>query len=144
MFALQGSSSERYVASRLIPMRRDSPEEQEAQMPLLALLTEEQRGALAAKQSPTEEPSLLQWTRSVGVEPPPPPDNVTEALEGRPRPPARCLISVPTGGDVAWSRRNGLGESQLDRACRVETCAEPGREAQADSQQRAGSGEVDV
>lgn len=51
-------------------------------MPVLALLTEEQFAAVLAKQLPTEEPSLLQWTRSVGVEPSLPPDNITEALEG--------------------------------------------------------------
>ena len=63
-------------------MHCDSPEEQEAQMPVLALLTEEQFAAVLAKQLPTEEPSLLQWTRSVGVEPSLPPDNITEALGG--------------------------------------------------------------
>ena len=79
---MQGSSNARFVASRLIPMHRDSPEEQEAQLPVLAFLTPEQLLALIGKQLPTEEPSLLQWTRSLGVEPPLPPDNVTEALEG--------------------------------------------------------------
>ena len=79
---LQGSSNARYVASRLIPAHRDSTEEQEAQVPVLGVLTEEQLAAMLSRQLPTEETSLLQWCRSVGVEPPPPPDNVTDALEG--------------------------------------------------------------
>ena len=56
-------------------------------MPVLAFLTPEQLLALIGKQLPTEEHSLLQWTRSLGVEPPLPPDNVTEALEGAMQPP---------------------------------------------------------
>lgn len=70
------------MASRLIPAHRDSTEEQEAQVPVLGVLTEEQLAAMLSRQLPTEEASLLQWCRSVGVEPPPPPDNVTDALEG--------------------------------------------------------------
>jgi hypothetical protein len=66
-----------------MPAHRDTLEEQEAQVPLLGALTEEQLAAMLARQLPTEEASLLQWCRSVGVEPPPPPDNVTEALEGQ-------------------------------------------------------------
>lgn len=79
---MQGSSNARYVATRLIPAHRDSLEEQEAQVPVLGMLTEEQLAAMLRSQLPTEEASLLQWCRSVGVEPPPPPDNVTDALEG--------------------------------------------------------------
>lgn len=79
---MQGSSNARYVASRLIPAHRDSTEEQEAQVPVLGMLTEEQLANMLSRQLPTEEASLLQWCRSVGVEPPPPPDNVTDALEG--------------------------------------------------------------
>ena len=87
--ALQGSSNARYVASRLIPAHCDSTEEQEAQVPVLGALTEEQLAAMLSRQLLTEEASLLQWCRSVGVEPPPPPDNITDALEGK----MSCRIS---------------------------------------------------
>lgn len=73
-------------------MHADSPEEQETQVPFLALLNEEQLAGLIAKQPPTDEASLLQWTRAVGVVPSLPQDNVTEALEGGLRNEMRCLF----------------------------------------------------
>lgn len=85
----QGASEAEEAAAALIPLRRDTPEEQEAQLAVLAFLTEEQLAGLLTRQPPTQELSLLQWTRAAGVEPPPPPDNVTEALEGAPIPDLR-------------------------------------------------------
>lgn len=83
-------------------MHCDSPEEQETQVPFLALLNEEQLAGLLAKQPPTDEASLLQWTRAVGVVPSLPQDNVTEALEGALRNERkacllRCLSEGATG-----------------------------------------------
>jgi len=91
----QGSSNARYVAARLMPAHHDSLEEQEAQVPLLGALTEEQLAAMLAAQPQTEEASLLQWARSQGVEPPPPPDNVTEALAG-------CVFFAPLARVSFW------------------------------------------
>ena len=87
------------MAARLIPLHKDSPEDQEAQLPVLALLSEEQLGQLISRLPPTDELSLLQWARSVGVEPPAPPDNVTAALEG-----------------MSLARINSMGVAGLRRA----------------------------
>lgn len=96
---LQGSSNARYVASRLIPAHRDGTEEQEAQVPVLGALTEEQLAAMLSRQLPTEEASLLQWCRLVGVEPPPPPDNITDALEGKSVSQSHRILTLSSGGD---------------------------------------------
>ena len=79
---LQGSEEAMAVVRRLIPLQHDTLTEQEEQLPVIAFLTEEQLGATLARQEPTEELSLMQWTRSVGVQPPPPPDNLAEILQG--------------------------------------------------------------
>ena len=87
---LQGTAEARAVVARLIPIQHDSLEEQEEQLPALAFLTQEQLSATLARQESTEELSLMQWTRSVGVQPPPPPDNFTEILQGQ----VHCTIAI--------------------------------------------------
>lgn len=79
---VQGSPEAKQVVQRLIPLQNDTLEEQQEQLPVLAFLTEDQLNSTLARQEHTEELSLVQWTRSVGVQPPPPPDNHAEIVQG--------------------------------------------------------------
>ena len=81
------------------------------QVPLLGALTEEQLAAMLAAQPQTEEASLLQWARSQGVEPPPPPNNVTEALAG-----AELLWVLV--GNLVWGREASNRTHRGVAACR--------------------------
>ena len=77
---LQGDGDAGLVTARLTPLQRDSPEEQAAQLPVLATLALGDREALATRQPPTDEPSFLRWCHGLGVEVPAAPDSLTEAL----------------------------------------------------------------
>jgi len=67
--AQEGSGDARYVASRLVPLHRDTVEEQNAILPGLRSLTAAQRYAMQAGAPPAEDPSLLQWCRHYYVHP---------------------------------------------------------------------------
>lgn len=69
LFAKQHTGSARYVTSRIIPLSRDSPAEQAAQQQADAAISQQDASNTEAYQNiPTEEHSMLQWCRSVGVE----------------------------------------------------------------------------
>ena len=76
----QGTGDARYFTARLTPVHRDTAAEQAAALPALAAFPAASRAAAAARLAPTDEPSLLEWCRSLGVEPPLAPDNVAAAM----------------------------------------------------------------
>lgn len=63
----QGSSAARYMVSRLVPLHRDAPHEQDARFPPIRLLSPNQRKALMETFLPTEEPSFVLWMRELGL-----------------------------------------------------------------------------
>lgn len=63
----QGSSPARYMVSRLVPLHRDAPHEQDARFPPIRLLSTNERKALMDTFLPTEEPSFILWMRELGL-----------------------------------------------------------------------------
>lgn len=63
----QGTSAARYMVSRLVPLHRDAPHEQDARFPPIRLLSPNERKALMDTFLPTEEPSFVLWMRELGL-----------------------------------------------------------------------------
>ncbi|KAK9274533.1 hypothetical protein L1049_021782 [Liquidambar formosana] len=68
----EGSSQARYFVSRLIPAHKDPPYEQEARFPQLRSLTTEQRARLKSSFLHFDDPSFVEWMRSLKLVPPEP------------------------------------------------------------------------
>ena len=79
----QGSSPARYMVSRLVPLHRDAPLEQDARFPPIRLLSPNERKALMDTFLPTEEPSFILWMRELGLAAPAMDASVKLFMEGR-------------------------------------------------------------
>ena len=80
-FCLQNSPESRYLAARLMPTWRDSPEEQQQQYPALLGLTAEQASAVQQQRMPTDEPSFNDWARSLRINPTGAVENLMQAMQ---------------------------------------------------------------
>jgi hypothetical protein len=78
----QGSSAARYMVSRLVPLHRDAPHEQDARFPPIRLLSPNERKALTDTFLPTEEPSFVLWMRELGLAAPACDSSVLLNMEG--------------------------------------------------------------
>lgn len=77
---LQESPDIRYLAARLMPTSRDSPEEQQQQYPALLSLTASQLAAVQQHRLLTDEPSFNEWARSLRINPTGAADNLMKAM----------------------------------------------------------------
>jgi len=66
----EGSSMARFMSARLVPLHKDSPNEQEARYPLLSLCSPEERKELESKFLFTDDPSFCEWMYSIPLLPP--------------------------------------------------------------------------
>ena len=66
--AIQSTGSARYVTSRVIPASQDSLEEKAALQLTFNGAADERGQEIPPDVAPTQEQSLLQWSRAVGVE----------------------------------------------------------------------------
>ena len=63
----EGSSQARYMVSRLMPLHRDAPHEQDAMFPPVRSLSPNERKALMESFLPTDDFSFFGWMRQLGL-----------------------------------------------------------------------------